>query len=250
MIHLFTILYSIIPHIQNTSDHNNHNNLFFNDVAINVDNEVTYPVTLGDFQKRHQEKKCSFTNINVYYPWENKGYSIGQIVQNNDLPIVIFRKMLLKWLLKLGSSKEIEILQIGLIYFTSCTMKKHYFLLWTKETAFFPYFHHEIIFYSAELFDCAVNYIFQHKNKSNIEGAIFELRSSHLFRNQPCKEILEFKCQIALVFYPSRAFLRILVTFFRPVLCRICHNLNCNKFAIIKNKNLTKILKVVKFSSI
>ena len=172
---------------------------------------------------------------------------------NNDLPIVIFRKMLLKWLVglrKLGSSKKVKILQIGLIYFTSCIMKKHSFLLWTKETAFFPYFYHEIIFYSTELFDCAVNYIFQHKNKSNIEGAIFELRSSHLFRNQPCKEILEFKCQIALVFYPSRAFLRILVTFFRPVLCRISHPLNCNKFAIIKNKNLTKILKVVKFSSI
>ena len=45
-------------------------------------------------------------------------------------------------------------------YFASCIMRKHYFLLWTKETAFFPYFYHGIIFYSAELFDCAVNFKF------------------------------------------------------------------------------------------
>ena len=88
------------------------------------------------------------------------------------------------------------------IYFTCCKMKKHYFLLWTKETAFFPYFYHEIIFYSAELFVCAVNfkfylniYMFKHTRKSNIKGAIFELSSSHLFRNQLYKEVLEVKCQ-------------------------------------------------------
>ena len=38
-------------------------------------------------------------------------------------------------------------------------MKKH-FLLWTKETAFFPYFYHKIIFYSAELFEFAFNFKF------------------------------------------------------------------------------------------
>ena len=36
-------------------------------------------------------------------------------------------------------------------------MEKHYFLLWT---AFFPYFYHKVIFYSAELFDPAVNFKF------------------------------------------------------------------------------------------
>ena len=91
-------------------------------------------------------------------------------------------------------------------YFANFKMKKHYFLLWAKETAFFfPYFYHEIIFYSAELFDCAVNfkilfehpYIFKHKDKSNIKGAVFELRSSHLFRDQPYKEVLEVKCQVS-----------------------------------------------------
>ena len=39
-------------------------------------------------------------------------------------------------------------------------MQKHYFLLWTKETAFFPYFYHRIIFDSDELLDCAVNFTF------------------------------------------------------------------------------------------
>ena len=42
----------------------------------------------------------------------------------------------------------------------SCIIKTHYFLLLTKETGFFPYFYHGIIFYSAELFDCAVNFKF------------------------------------------------------------------------------------------
>ena len=45
-------------------------------------------------------------------------------------------------------------------YFASCVMRKRYFLLWIKETAFFPYFYYGIIFYSTELFDCAVNFKF------------------------------------------------------------------------------------------
>ena len=51
------------------------------------------------------------------------------------------------------------------------------------------------------------------------------------------------------MFYPLWVFLRILVTFFWPVFCRTSHNLICNKFAILKNKKLTKILEVGKFSS-
>ena len=40
-------------------------------------------------------------------------------------------------------------------------MKKHYFLLWTKETAtVFIYFYLEIIFCSGELFDYVVNFKF------------------------------------------------------------------------------------------
>ena len=36
-------------------------------------------------------------------------------------------------------------------------------------------------------------YIFKHKHKSNIKGAIIELRSSQLFRDRPYKEVLEVK---------------------------------------------------------
>ena len=60
---------------------------------------------------------------------------------------------------KLRPSEKVEILQFRLCLFASCIMRKH-FLLWTKETAFFGYFYHGIIFYSAELFDCAVNFKF------------------------------------------------------------------------------------------
>ena len=45
--------------------------------------------------------------------------------------------------------------------FAACIIKKGFFLLlWRKETAFFLHFHHEIIFYSAELFECAFNFKF------------------------------------------------------------------------------------------
>ena len=97
--------------------------------------------------------------------------------------------------------------------FASCIMK-FFFLLWTKETAFFLIFTMELFFtalsyLTAQLtlnftwikFNLKFNlnliylYIFKHKHKSNIKGAIFELRSSHLFRDQPYKEVLEVKCQ-------------------------------------------------------
>ena len=72
-----------------------------------------------------------------------------------------------------------------------------------KETAFIPYFYYEITFYSTELFDFAVNFkfyvnIFIYLNINTNQtgkGAIFELRSSHFFRDQPYREILEVKCQ-------------------------------------------------------
>ena len=89
-------------------------------------------------------------------------------------------------------------------YFPNSVMRKYYFLLWTKETAFFSCFHQGIIFCSAELFDCTVNFefylnifiFFKHKHKSNIKGAIFEIRSSHLIWHQLYKEVLEMKCQV------------------------------------------------------
>ena len=81
-------------------------------------------------------------------------------------------------------------------------------------------------------------YVFQHKHKSHIIGAIFDLRSSHLFRDQPYKEVLEVKCQAC-------NFTGVFDVFF----CRTSHKIICNKFAILKNKKLTKILEVGKFSS-
>ena len=53
-------------------------------------------------------------------------------------------------------------------YFASCIMKKYYFLLCTKESGFCHYFYHEIIFYSAELFDFAVNFKFYLETFLNI----------------------------------------------------------------------------------
>ena len=41
-----------------------------------------------------------------------------------------------------------------------------------------------------------------------------------------------------------------LITFFRPIFCRTSHNLICNKSAILKNKKLTKILKVGRLRNI
>ena len=39
-------------------------------------------------------------------------------------------------------------------------MRKRYFLFMDEKNSVFPYFYHGIIFYSAELFDCAVNFKF------------------------------------------------------------------------------------------
>ena len=129
-------------------------------------------------------------------------------------------------------------------------MRKHYFLLWTKETAFFPYFHHGIIFYSAELFDCAVNFkfymnifVFLNINTNqtskqqylNLEAVIyFGISRTKRFWKKSVRPT------VSQVFYPLRVFLRILVTFSRPVFCRTSRNLICNKFAILKNRKILK----------
>ena len=56
-------------------------------------------------------------------------------------------------------SKKVEILQAVLVLQLASWKKVS--LLWAKETAFFPpYFHNGIIFYSAELFECAFNFRF------------------------------------------------------------------------------------------
>ena len=82
------------------------------------------------------------------------------------LKIAVYLLIKNKLLIKVARRAEkIEVFRKGWnfenrTYFVNCIMRKHHFLLWTKETALFPYFCHGIIFYSVELFDCAVNFKF------------------------------------------------------------------------------------------
>ena len=121
---------------------------------------------------------------------------------------------------------------------------QHYFLLWSKETVFFSYFYHEIIFSSAELFDCTVKFKFY------LNILVFlNINTNHASKEQYLNWKWSVRLAISQVFYPLPVFFRILVTFFQPHFCRTSHNLICNKFAILKNINFTKILEVGKFSS-
>ena len=93
-------------------------------------------------------------------------------------------------------------------------------------------------------------YIFKHKHKSNIKGAIFELRSSHLFRDQPYKEVLQVKCQACNFIGVFLSFTSVVEDFghiFLTCFCRTSHNLIYNKFAILKNKKNTNIQEIGKF---
>ena len=92
-------------------------------------------------------------------------------------------------------------------------------------------------------------YIFKHRHKSNIKGAIFELRSKHLYRDQPYKKgfggkklVLQFhRC-----FILHGCFWGFWSHFFELFFAELL--VTCNKFAILKNENVTKILEVGKFS--
>ena len=69
--------------------------------------------------------------------------------------------MKLKWLLgfrKLRSSKKVEILQVTVVLRVVSWKKK--FFHGTKKRRFFPYFHHDIIFFCAKLFECTFNFKF------------------------------------------------------------------------------------------
>ena len=134
-------------------------------------------------------------------------------------------------------------------YFTRCMMKKHCSLIYAKGAVFSPYFYLKIIFYSAKQFDCVVNFkyklniffIFKYKHKLNIKGVIFELRRSHLFRNQPYKEVFEVNCE-GCNFPGILSFTGVFEDFgriFPTCFYRTSHNLICNKSAILQNKRLT-----------
>ena len=139
-------------------------------------------------------------------------------------------------------------------------MKKHYFILLTKETAFFfLIFTNEIIFYSAKLFVCAVNFkfyliifIFLNINTNQTsKDQYLNQEAVTYFGMSRTKRFWKYSVRPAIsqLFYPLRMFLKILVTFFRPVFWRTFQNLICYKFAILKNKKFAQILEVGKFSS-
>ena len=83
-------------------------------------------------------------------------------------------------------------------YFTSCIMKKHQFLLWTKKNNVLSLFLPWHYFLQRWAIDCPVNFKFY----LNI----------FIFLNIN-------------TFYPLRVFLRIFVTFFRPFFCKTSHKI-------------------------
>ena len=61
--------------------------------------------------------------------------------------------------------QKIEVFQIGwksgsCCCFANCILKNHYFFHGGKNGVFFPYFYYEIIFCSAEIFECAFSFTF------------------------------------------------------------------------------------------
>ena len=80
-------------------------------------------------------------------------------------------------------------------------------------------------------------YTFKHIHKSNIKGAIFESKSSHLLWDRPYKEVLEVKHQ-ACNFTSVLSFKGVFEDFgyiFPTCFLQNSHNLICNKFTILKN---------------
>ena len=128
-------------------------------------------------------------------------------------------------------------------YFASCIMRKHCFLLWTKETTFFSYFYLGIMFYCAELFDCAVNlrfylniFIFLNKNTNQNQRSNIWIKMQPLISGSAIQRGFGNKMS-GLQFH--RCFTNVFEDFghiFPTCFCRTSHNLVCNKLAILKNK--------------
>ena len=151
---------------------------------------------------------------------------------------------------KLRSSEKVEILQIGLILRVNIMsiMRKHYFLLWMKKTAFSPYFYHGTIFCSAELFHCAANFKFylnffiflniitnqtskeQYLNYETVKGSTIQRGFG--------RKVSGLQFHRGFILY--ECFWGFWSHFSEPVFCRSSHNLICNKLAILKNKILLK----------
>ena len=110
-----------------------------------------------------------------------------------------FLKNWLRWLLglrKLRSSEKIEILQIGCILQVAWWENIIFYYGWKHSvfSLFLPWNYFLqlwAIWLQSTLTFTWTFCIFKHKHKSNIKGAIFELRSSHLFQDQSYKEVLQ-----------------------------------------------------------
>ena len=110
-----------------------------------------------------------------------------------------FLKNWLRWLLglrKLRSSEKIEILQIGFILQVAWWENIIFYYGWKHSvfSLFLPWNYFLqlwAIWLQSTLTFTWTFCIFKHKHKSNIKGAIFELRSSHLFQDQLYKEVLQ-----------------------------------------------------------
>ena len=132
----------------------------------------------------------------------------------------------MSWILKVAPTVEkTDVFRKGWnfpnrTFFASSIMRKHYFLLWTKETAFFPNIYHGIIFYSVELLSVSA---IQRGFGSKVSGLQFH----------EC--FILCGCFWGFWSYFSDLF--------------FAEFLICNKFAILNNKKLSKILEVGKFSS-
>ena len=94
-------------------------------------------------------------------------------------------------------------------------MKKRYFYYRGKKMCFFSCLHHEIIFYSAELFDSAFNFklswnIFMFlnviTNQASKEQGFNFIRGCHLFREQPLEKVYRSKVSGLQLYYKMNSF--------------------------------------------
>ena len=97
----------------------------------------------------HVQKFFSFLRFFSFFP-------DLLMMQKNGL----IRMLWLRWLLgfrKLKSLKKVEILQFVFVLRVA-SWKNIIFFIEERSAVFFPYFHYEVIFCYAELFECAFNF--------------------------------------------------------------------------------------------
>ena len=124
-------------------------------------------------------------------------------------------------------------MQVALVCLQVCKLhcEKKIFS-WRKETTLFSYFHNEIIFCCAELFECAFNFKFSwnififlniNTNQTSKEQDLNFIESATYFgsRHRECPGSLCLEVNFQTCNFTLQAFLRILVTSFWPALKRL-----------------------------